>query len=107
MKFAAFGIKAIACVSLAAFAVPSHAEEAYLAGNVVDVTSASNGLYVRLSTGVPGNCTGVSYGWMLIPEANKSMIAVALLTWQNRGGATVYTNPLSGGNCTINQFDPE
>jgi hypothetical protein len=106
MKFASFGVKVAACVLLAAFARPSHAEETYLSGTVIDVTSGASGLLVRLSTGVPGNCTGVSYGWMLISETNKTMIAVALLTWQNHGGATVFTYALSGGNCTINQFDP-
>jgi len=106
MKFAAFGVKAAFCLIAAVFALPSHAEEGYLSGRITDVTSGSTGLLVRLETGVPGNCTGVSYGWMLIPESNKTMIAVALLTWQNHSGATVYTNALSAGNCTINQFDP-
>lgn len=82
------------------------AEETYLSGRIIDVTSGPSGLLVRLETGVPGNCTGVSFGWMLISESNKTMIAAALLTWQNHSGATVYTNPLSAGNCTVNQFDP-
>jgi hypothetical protein len=94
----------IICCTLSA---PTRAEEAYLYGQVTNVTTGPAGLLILLSTGVPGNCSGVGYGWMTIPEANKTMIAAALIVWQNQGFATVYTNPLSGGVCTINQFDPQ
>ena len=53
-----------------------------------------------------GNCSAAGYGGMTIPEANKTMVAAALVVWQTQGFVTVYTNPLSGGVCTINQFDP-
>jgi len=78
----------------------------YLSGAIEDVTSGPQGLMVKLTTGVPTNCAGVGYGWMTVPEANKTMIAVALLTWQNQRNVTVYTNPLTNGVCVINQFDP-
>ena len=91
----------------AVFALPVHADTGYLTGPVSDLTSFSDGsLGIRLSNGVPGNCTGVAYGWMSIPASNKTMIAVALLVWQNKGSVTAYTDALSGGLCTINQFDP-
>jgi len=96
----------LAVAALLSPAATVHAEEHYLAGKVFDITSAPQGLLVRLDTGVPTNCAGVGYGWMTIPEANKTMIAAALLVWQNRGEATVYTNPISSGVCIINQFDP-
>jgi hypothetical protein len=91
-------------VSVTAMSV--HAEETHLSGRISNVTSASDGLFIMLETGVPTNCTGVGFGWMKIPEANKSMIAVALMVWQNKSGAVVYTNALSGGQCVINQLDP-
>ncbi len=99
----------IICITLVGgilFSRGSTAADHYLSGRIHDITSGAQGLLVRMDTGVPTNCTGVGYGWMTIPEANKTMIAVALLTWQNQGSATVYTNPLSGGACVINQFDP-
>jgi len=85
---------------------PALADSTYLSGRIVNVTSASDGLFIMLDTGVPTNCTGVPFGWMEIPEASKTMIAVALITWQNQGSATVYTNALVGNACVINQFDP-
>jgi hypothetical protein len=91
---------------LSVTAMSVHAEATYLSGRISNVTSASDGLFVMLETGVPTNCTGVGYGWMKIPETNKTMIALALLVWQNKGGVVVYTNALSGGQCVINQFDP-
>jgi hypothetical protein len=84
------------------------AEEAYLYGTLTNVTVSSAGdLLIQLSTGVPTQCTGVGYGWMTIPASNKTMIAIAILTMQSRGAVTVYTFPLSGGQCVINQFDPD
>jgi hypothetical protein len=84
------------------------AADTYLYGTLTNVTVGSAGdLLIMLSTGVPTNCTGVPYGWMMIPAANKTMIALAILTMQGHGAATVYTYPLSGGQCVINQFDPD
>lgn len=82
------------------------AADEYLGGNISNISSHGAGLMVMLDTGVPTNCSGVGYNWMTIPEANKTMIAVALLAWQLGRGVTVYTNPLSNGFCTINQLDP-
>ena len=87
-------------------ALSAQAEATYLSGRITNVTTGASGLFIMLDSGVPTNCSGVSYGWMMIPEASKAMIAVVLITWQNKGGGVVYTNALSGGNCVINQFDP-
>jgi len=45
---------------------------------------------------------------MLIPEANKTMIATALTMWvTGQRGVVVYTNGYNGQSfCVINQFDP-
>lgn len=86
---------------------PATAAEYYLSGNMVNITSDAAGLRITLNSGVPDNCQGVGYGWMLIPESNKTMVAVALAMWTTGNlHVTVYTNPLSNGNCVINQFDP-
>jgi len=85
------------------------AAEWWLTGNLTNVTSDTGGLLVMIDSGVPGNCAGTPYGWMRIPEVNKTMVATVLMTWAtgNRS-ATVYTSPPSGGGqyCVINQFDP-
>jgi hypothetical protein len=95
------GIVASFTLSASAFAA-----EAHLGGRIIDVTAYTGGLMVRLETGVPDNCAGVGYGWMTIPESNKTMIAMALMVWQNESGATVYTDALANGVCRINQFNP-
>jgi hypothetical protein len=84
------------------------AAETWIYGTLTNVTTGSSGdLNIMVSTGVPTNCAGVPFGWMTIPAASKTMIALALLTLQNRGAVTVYTFALSGGQCVINQFDPD
>jgi hypothetical protein len=84
------------------------AADTYLYGTLTNVTIGNAGdLLIMLSSGVPTNCTGVAYGWMTIPAANKTMIALAILTMQAHGAVTVYTYSLSGGQCVINQFDPD
>lgn len=97
---------AAAALIAVGFAHEALAADSYLGGNISNITSHAGGLMVMLDTGVPTNCAGVGYDWMTIPEANKTMIATALLAWQLGRGVTVYTNALSGGVCTINQFDP-
>ena len=64
---------------------------------------------IMLNTGMPTNCTGSPYGWMLIPEANKTMVATTLALWlSGQRTVTVYTNGYSGnGFCIIGQVDPE
>ena len=84
---------------LALLPKPASASPSWLDGNIINISSASSGLMVMLSSGVPDNCAGVGYGWMLIPEAKKTMIATALTTWATGNKyVVVYTNPLSGGN---------
>lgn len=95
------------CVSMLLTAHDARSEEYYLYGNISNISSTPSGLLVMLDTGVPTNCTGVGYGWMTIPESNKAMIAVALLSWQTDRPATIFTNALAAGVCTVNQFDPQ
>jgi len=59
-----------------------------------------------LDTGVPDNCVGTAYGWMVIPETAKTMITVALLARLQNWPVVVYTDARTSGYCTINQLDP-
>jgi hypothetical protein len=86
---------------------PAHSESSWLAGNIVNISSGSAGLFIMLSTGVPDNCAGTPYSWMLIPESAKTMIAVTLLARLQNWPVVVYTNGRDAtGYCTINQVDP-
>ena len=79
-------------------------------GTITNLTSIKGGLLIMLDggAGLPDNCVGTPYGWMLISEADKAMTATALTMWAtgNRT-ATVYTNAYTGsGFCEIHQLDP-
>lgn len=80
----------------------------YLGGSFINMTSTPAGLMLKLDSGLPTNCTGTPYDWMLIRAENKTMIAL-LLTMYTSGkkGAVVYTSGImSSGFCEINQYDP-
>lgn len=86
----------------------AYAADAYLTGTMSNITAGRDGLLIMLDMEVPANCAGIPYGWMMIRESNKAMIAVALVAWYtgNRG-VTIYTDgALPGAVCVINQFDP-
>lgn len=80
----------------------------YQGGNISNTTTVPEGLLIMLDTGPPSNCAGTPYGWMLIPEANKTMVAATLALWlTGKTNVTVYVSSYSGsGYCTINQVDP-
>ena len=62
-----------------------------------------------LDTGVPENCEGTPYGWMLIKQEYTSMSSVVLAVWTaNKKSGTVYTTSRHNGvgYCIVNQFDP-
>lgn len=61
-----------------------------------------------LDTGVPTNCKGTPYNWMLIKEENKTVISMALTMWASgRSGLAVYTAGLNPGSyCAIIQLEP-
>lgn len=96
-------VATLLCVSANAEVFPT-----YASGNISNTSSVKGGLIVMLDVGVPTNCTGSPYGWMLIPEANKAMMATALTMWiTGKRAATVYTDGYTGnGFCVVNQIDP-
>jgi hypothetical protein len=99
----------IAIIALAVFQANNvAAAESYLSGKITNITSTSAGLMLMLDTGLPDNCEGTPWGWMLIPKAETTMISVALAMYTSgRLSVTVYTNPRAAtGWCTVNQFDP-
>lgn len=85
------------------------AESNYVRGTITSYTTTTDGLMLMTDGGIPTNCTGTPYGWLLIPEANKTMIATALtmLTTGNKT-ATFYTGGIVGPTsfCVIIQVEP-
>ena len=99
-----------ACAALIA-SIPAHAD-AYLTGYITRVSYAQDVVLIMLSSGVPSNCTGVSYNWLTIPAQNKAMQAFVTGLWMRGDAATkplaVYTSGLDGaGSCLVNQIDTE
>lgn len=87
----------------------TNAESSWLGGNINDITSVRGALLLRLDTGVPDNCQGTPYGWMMVKETDKTLLSVALALWTTgKKGATVYTDGREGGTgyCVITQIDP-
>lgn len=81
----------LACAAL--ISAPSDwAADTWQRGNISEVTTTARGLMIRLVSGLPTTCTGTGLGWMLIPEANKTMLSTALLLWiTGRRTIDVYT----------------
>jgi hypothetical protein len=105
-------LKILASIAvLTGLAASAQAEPTYLSGRISNVAFAGDQTMIMLDTGLPGNCAGSPYGWMIIPGEYKAMAAFVLGLWM-RGDApqvqvTVYTDGLVlGGYCRINQVDP-
>lgn len=100
------------CLGLVGIAYPARAGTAYasfVVGKMTNITSIPSGLMVIMDAGPPTNCgTSASYGWMLIPQENQAMTALALSYWlAGKRDVTIYTNANSGtGYCIVGQMDP-
>jgi len=91
--------------------VPARAD-ATLTGYITRVSYAQDVILIMLSSGVPSNFTGVSYGWLTIPAQNKAMQPFVTGLWMRGDAASkplaVYTSGLdSAGSCLVNQIDTE
>ena len=89
----------------------SRAEQTYTYGHINNVTFVSDFIMIQMDSGLPGNCTGTSYGWMKIPATNGPMVAFVLGLWMRGDAASVnvvvYTDGVLGdGYCRISQMDP-
>jgi len=98
--------------ALAAFtAGPAQASDphpGYIVGQITDITSTQAGLMIRMDDNrVPTNCGTSSYGWMLVPQANSTMISVFLTYWAaGKKNFTIYADPVANSYCTVGQIDP-
>lgn len=79
----------------------------WLSGKLTNITTVRGAMLVMLDTGVPENCQGTPYGWMLIREQDKVMVNIVMAMWaSDRRDATIYTVGMVGGWCEIEQVDP-
>jgi hypothetical protein len=109
------GMGALVCSS------PAWGQASYsVVGNItmfdaVDGTAGggapSNGVLIKVSAGLPGNCSGSSSGWMWIPASSSAMTAYVIGLWltgtAGSVSVTVYTVGLaSNGFCQVVQVQP-
>lgn len=90
-------------------ATNAYAADTFQGGRIYDITSTPDGLLIRLEGDVvPTQCPNPNgWGWMVIPEDNKTMISVALTMFvQGKTNATIYTSGVVGGFCKVIQYDP-
>lgn len=106
--------RVLPCHLIAAFALaaspPTWSAEPYQTGTITNITTLPEGVLLMLDAGPPTNCVGTPYNWMLVPEANKSMVAVVFMMWTSgQRRVTVYSAaPYTGnGFCKLGQVDPE
>ena len=80
----------------------------YISGNVKNYTAIQGGLMIMVDTGVPDNCVGTPYGWMIIAEEDKAMLAMAFMRInQDKMGVTAYSEgDFYLGFCRVTQYDP-
>ncbi|CCO49523.1 conserved exported hypothetical protein [Vibrio nigripulchritudo SOn1] len=102
-------MKKLAMLLSLVFSVSAYSADTYLGGKVYDITSTQSGLLIRFEGNVvPSSCPNPNnWGWMVIPEENKTMTSVALAMFtQGKRNATVYTNGTVGSFCRVIQYDP-
>jgi hypothetical protein len=88
------------------------AAENYQSGRITNVTFVATGVLIMLDSGLPTNCTGTPFGWMMIPSEAKPISAFVLGLWLRGDAAsepvTVYTTGrVGGGYCQVDQIDPD
>ena len=81
----------------------------YQSGKINNLTVVTSGIMIKMDKGLPDNCAGTPYGWMLIKQEYKAITSVVLTIWAsgNKAG-TVYTSGRQDGvgYCLVSQFDP-
>ena len=100
------------CVGAALMASLPAQADATLTGYITRVSYVQDVVLIMLSSGVPSNCTGVSFNWLTVPAQNRAMQAFVTGLWMRGDAASkplaVYTSGLdSAGSCLVNQIDTE
>jgi hypothetical protein len=101
-------ISIILALIILSVTVPAFAGPNWISGNLTNYTTIQGGLLIMVDAGIPGNCAGTPYGWILIAEADKAMTAMAFMRIsQGKWALNVYTDSAFHlGFCRAVQFDP-
>lgn len=105
-------IRKLSALLLASMVVahPCGAALNYQAGHINDITVTGDVIMVKLDSGLPDNCSGTAYGWMMIPADYKAVKALVLALWARGDMSSVpvqiYTDGLVNNYCQVNQIDP-
>jgi hypothetical protein len=80
-------------------------------GHITAITSSVNGLMIMTDGPLPSNCTGTPFNWLLIPEGNRTMVALTMGVFLTSGFngelLSVYTSGIgTGGFCIVSQVQP-
>jgi len=103
--------KFLLCFALLLLAQVSHGAATYVAGKIVNVSFVGAEIFIMVDAGLPDNCAGTPYGWMVIPVAAKAtsafVIGLRLSDGLSQTTVYVYTSGRdASGYCQINQIDP-
>jgi hypothetical protein len=85
------------------------AANGYISGHIVSSTFVGDAIYIKVDAGLPDNCAGSPFGWMVIPASAKPMAAY-VIGLKLRGDlsqplVTVYTTGRdASGYCQIDQL---
>jgi hypothetical protein len=92
-----------------ASANPAIAGPDYISGVITNYTAIAGGLLIMFDSGIPDNCAGTPYNWIIIAETDKTMLAMALMRIsQDNMQAAVYSNGQRYlGFCRAIQFNPQ
>ncbi len=101
-------ITIIAVLIIVITAIQAIAGPNWNSGNVTNYTAIQGGILIMLDTGVPDNCAGTPYGWMIVAEEDKALTAMVLMKInQENMGATVYSGgTFYRGICRVIQYEP-
>lgn len=88
----------------------SQTYSSYATGHISRVSVEASDVVVMLDVGVPSNCTGTPFGWLMIKSSSAPLVAFVLGLWMRGDAAqkqlTVYTTGIdSSGYCQISQID--
>jgi hypothetical protein len=91
--------------------MPAQSAPTYMFGRISNVSLVGDMVFITLDTGLPDNCAGTPFGWMVVPASYKTMAAFVIglrLSGNLREtNVVVYTTGRDGpGYCQIDQIDP-
>ncbi len=91
------------------FSAQVSAAEYYKTGKINNLTAVTRGIMITMDTGLPDNCEGAPYGWILIKQEHTALTSVVLAAWlAGKNTGSIYTSGRENGDgyCLATQFDP-